>query len=227
MNNIVRERELLVGQSALAAETTAVPVPIEEKRIYGFLKRAFDIIASLTGLIVGFPFFLIISLVIFFDDPGNPFFLQTRIGKNGKPFRVVKFRTMYKDAEERKKLLLSQNEYDGVHYKCENDVRILRSGQILRRYSIDEMPQLINVLLNDMSLVGPRPFVPSEQVQLSPARLAVKPGLSCYWQLADKHKLTDEEQLELDYNYIRERSLKTDARIIILTVKAVICGKNC
>lgn len=228
MNDIVQERELLMQQAAITSETRAVPdIVVKRKLVYSFIKRVFDIVASLVGLIVGLPFFLIIALIIMIDDPGNPFFLQTRIGKGGKPFRVIKFRTMYKDAEERKKQLMGQNEYDGVHYKCSKDVRILKSGQVLRRYSIDEMPQLLNVLFNDMSFVGPRPFVPSEQEQLPFERLIVKPGLSCYWQLADKHELTDEEQVQLDYKYISERSIITDAKIILKTIRAVFCGKNC
>lgn len=228
MRQMVQEQESIQQQLPTAVKTVVAPVQhIEKRPVYDFLKRAFDIFAAVLGLIVGFPFLLIIALVIYIDDPGNPFFVQTRIGKDGQPFRMIKFRTMYKDAEERKEQLMAQNEYDGVHYKCVKDVRILKSGYFLRRYSLDELPQIINVLLNQMSLIGPRPFVPSEQEQLPLDRLSVKPGLSCYWQLADKRELSDAEQLELDYRYIRERSIKTDFKIIFMTVRMVLGGKNC
>lgn len=190
------------------------------------MKRAFDIVAALLTLLVGLPLFMAVTVIIVAEDPGSPFFVQTRVGQDGENFRMVKFRTMYKDAEERKAQLLAQNDYDSVHFKCDDDVRLLKCGKALRRHSLDELPQLLNIIKNDMSFVGPRPFVPEEQAQLPPGRLAVKPGLSCYWQLADKHGMSDAEQLELDYRYIRERSLRTDLRIIGGTLSSVFHGKN-
>lgn len=197
------------------------------KPVYDFFKRAFDIVASLICLIVGLPFYIIIALGIIIDDPGNPIFVQERVGKNGKHYMCLKWRTMYKNAEARKAELESQNEYESVHFKMENDPRITRFGRILRKTSLDETPQFLNILLNDMTFIGPRPFIVKEQDQLPLDRLAVKPGLSCYWQITDTTKMSNEEQLELDYKYIRERSFITDIKIIFLTIGVVFGHKNC
>lgn len=197
-----------------------------EKPVYDFFKRAFDVACSFLALVVLSPVFLIVSIVIVINDFGNPFFIQERIGKNNKAFRIVKFRSMYKDAEQRKAALMSQNEYADVHFKIEKDPRITKVGHIIRKTSIDELPQLINILKGDMSIIGPRPFIRSEQEQLPSDRLLVKPGLSCYWQISDTAKMTNDEQLELDYRYIRERSFATDIKLIFKTVAVVFTGKN-
>lgn len=213
-------------QASKTEENKAIRV--EKKPFYDFFKRAFDIVASFLVLVVGFPFYFITALIIIIDDFGNPFFVQERIGKNLKAFKMIKFRTMYKNAEELNDKLAKQNQYEsGIHFKLDNDPRITKAGRFLRKSSLDEFPQMINVLAGTMSLIGPRPFVRSEQEQLPAQRLAVKPGLSCYWQVADKAKMSDEEQLELDYKYIRERSFKTDLKIILITIKVIFRGKNC
>lgn len=197
------------------------------KPVYDFFKRVFDVVAALICIIVGTPFYIIIALGIIIGDPGNPIFVQERVGLDGKHYKCLKWRTMYKDADARKAELEKDNEYDEVHFKMENDPRVTRFGHFLRKTSIDETPQFLNILLNDMSFIGPRPFIPEEQDQLPLDRLSVKPGLSCYWQITDTTKMSTEEQLELDYKYIRERSFKTDISIILKTIAVVFKGKNC
>ena len=202
------------------------PIEVKPRPVYDFFKRVFDIVVSLVCLTVGLPVYLIIALAIVIDDPGNPFFVQDRVGKNGKVFKMVKFRTMRKDAEKIKVNLAEQNEYASVHFKIKNDPRVTRVGRFLRATSLDETPQAINILLSQMTVIGPRAFVPSEQSLLPDDRLQVKPGLSCYWQLERTLDMNDEEQLELDYKYIRERGIKTDLKIILRTVKKILKGNN-
>lgn len=208
------------------AETIYTPI-YTPKPIFDFFKRVFDVFASLICIVVGLPVYLIIAAVIIVDDPGNPFFAQERVGLNGKHYMCLKWRSMYMDAEARKAELAQQNEYDSVHFKIANDPRITRVGRFLRKTSLDETAQFLNILFNDMSFIGPRPFVVKEQDQLPSDRLAVKPGLSCYWQITDTTKMSTEEQLELDYKYIRERSVSTDLSLIIKTIMVVFKGKNC
>ena len=206
----------------------AIYTPIyTPKPIFDFFKRVFDVFASLICIVVGLPVYLIIAAVIIIDDPGNPFFAQERVGLNGKHYMCLKWRSMYMDAEARKAELAQQNEYDSVHFKMANDPRITRVGHFLRKTSLDETAQFLNILFNDMSFIGPRPFVVKEQDQLPSERLAVKPGLSCYWQITDTTKMSTEEQLELDYKYIRERSVSTDLSLIFKTIMIVFKGKNC
>lgn len=206
----------------------AIYTPIyTPKPIFDFFKRVFDVFASLICIVVGLPVYLIIAAVIIIDDPGNPFFAQERVGLNGKHYMCLKWRSMYMDAEARKAELAQQNEYDSVHFKMANDPRITRVGHFLRKTSLDETAQFLNILFNDMSFIGPRPFAVKEQDQLPSERLAVKPGLSCYWQITDTTKMSTEEQLELDYKYIRERSVSTDLSLIFKTIMVVFKGKNC
>lgn len=206
----------------------AIYTPIyTPKPIFDFFKRVFDVFASLICIVVGLPVYLIIAAIIIIDDPGNPFFAQERVGLNGKHYMCLKWRSMYMDAEARKAELAQQNEYDSVHFKMANDPRITRVGHFLRKTILDETAQFLNILFNDMSFIGPRPFVVKEQDQLPSERLAVKPGLSCYWQITDTTKMSTEEQLELDYKYIRERSVSTDLSLIFKTIMVVFKGKNC
>ena len=201
-------------------------ISFKKKPVYDFFKRVFDIVVSLICLTVGLPIYIIIAAVIMIDDFGNPLFIQERVGKKGKIFRMIKFRTMYVHSDSMKENLMSQNEYESVHFKIHNDPRITRVGRFLRKTSLDEITQAVNLLTGSMTIIGPRPFVKSEQDQLSQDRLCVKPGLSGYWQITDTTQMTKEEQLELDYKYIRERSFKTDISIIIKTVMVVIRHKN-
>lgn len=202
-------------------------VELEEKKGYEFVKRAFDICASVLALIVLSPVFIIVSIVIFLTDFGNPFFVQDRVGKDGKVFKIYKFRSMHKNAEQMRDSLLEHNEADGPIFKITNDPRVTKVGAFIRKTSIDELPQLINILKGEMSVVGPRPFIPREQAELSDLRLLVKPGLSCYWQIGGKNSLTMDEQLELDFKYIRERSVKVDCRIILKTFSVIFKNDNC
>ena len=201
-------------------------IGFKKKPVYDFLKRMVDILVSVVALTVGLPVFIIIALIIMIDDFGNPFYMQERIGKNGKAFNMFKFRTMYRHADAMKVDLMAGNEYESVHFKMSNDPRITRVGKILRRTSLDELPQILNIFLGHMTIIGPRPFLRVEQDQFPSDRLLVKPGLSCYWQLADTVKMSNEEQLELDYKYIRNRSVKTDLEIIFKTIMSVVKGSN-
>lgn len=201
-------------------------VVLKKKPVYDFLKRFADILISVIALTCGLPFFIIIALVIMIDDFGNPFFMQERIGKDGKAFQMFKFRTMFMNADEMKVDLMEENEYDSVHFKMSNDPRITRVGKFLRKTSLDELPQILNVLLGHMTIIGPRPFVRAEQDQLPSDRLLVKPGLSCYWQITDTVKMSNEDQLELDYKYIRNRSIKTDVELVLATIKMILGAGN-
>ena len=203
-------------------QTDANVTGFKRKPVYEFIKRLLDILCSLLALIILSPVFLISMIAIYIDDPGPVIFKQIRIGKNGRKFVLYKFRSMCVNAEELKAQLMSQNIDQGANFKVENDPRITRVGRVLRKTSIDELPQLINILKGDMSIIGPRPFIESEQNRLPSDRLIVRPGLSCYWQIGGKNSLSIQEQIELDRKYIRERSLIVDAKIILLTLKFIV-----
>lgn len=199
-------------------------------RRYWRLRRAQDVVLSLIAMAALWPFMLIVALAIVIESPGaSPIFKQTRVGRDGKEFQFYKFRSMIPDAEGRLGELLSENEMQGPVFKMRNDPRITRVGRIIRRCSIDELPQLYNVLRGDMSIVGPRPGLPREVEQYDSyarQRLLVTPGLTCYWQIQpNRNSLSFEEWLELDLKYIKERSFLTDWRIIFATFRAVI-GMN-
>ena len=202
-------------------------IDFKEKKGYEFVKRAFDIVASLLALIVLSPVFIVVAGAIFFTDFGNPFFVQERIGKNGKVFKIYKFRSMYKNAEKMRDSLLEHNQADGPTFKITTDPRVTKVGSFIRKTSIDELPQLINILKGEMSVIGPRPFIPKEQAELSDLRLLVKPGLSCYWQIGGKNSLTTEEQIALDIKYIEERSCLVDLKIIFKTFAVIFKNDNC
>ncbi|SEF56056.1 exopolysaccharide biosynthesis polyprenyl glycosylphosphotransferase [Caloramator fervidus] len=189
--------------------------------IYEFLKRMIDIIGAILGLIILSPLFLLTAIAIKLDSEGPVFFVQERCGKNGKVFKMYKFRSMYVDAEERLKELLDKNEMSGPVFKIKNDPRVTRVGRFIRKTSIDELPQLINVLRGDMSLVGPRPPIVREVKQYNAyqmQRLLVKPGLTCYWQVYGRNKINNfDDWVELDLKYIRERNLWIDLKLIFKT----------
>lgn len=201
-------------------------VKYKEKPVYDTVKRVFDVIASVFALLLLSPLLIVITVIIFVTDPGNPFFVQQRVGMNGKIFNMYKFRSMHKNAEEIKSQLLDQNEVDGPLFKITNDPRVTKIGAFIRKTSIDELPQLVNILKGEMSIIGPRPFIPSEQADLSDQRLMVKPGLSCYWQIGGKNSISLDEQMELDFKYIEERSVLTDLKIIFKTIKSVFKNDN-
>ena len=193
---------------------------------YEKIKRLFDIICSIIGLVILCIPCLIIALIVVIDSPGaSPLYVQKRVGKDGKEFRFYKFRSMVPDAENMLGSLLNENEMDGPAFKIECDPRITRFGRFIRKAGIDELPQLINVVKGDMSLVGPRPPLPREVEEYGTkerVRLSVIPGITCYWQIQPKrNSLTFQEWLELDIKYINERSFKTDIVILFKTIGAV------
>lgn len=196
------------------------------KIVYHFIKRVMDIICSLFALIVLSPLLLITAIAIYIDDPGPVFFKQTRIGKDNKPFKIFKFRSMKKNAETMKAALMDQNQDHGANFKIDRDPRVTRVGRVIRTTSIDELPQLVNILKGDMAVIGPRPFIEEEQKNLPSDRLLVKPGLSCYWQIGGKNNLPLPEQIELDRKYIREQSVFVDVKIIMKTMLLVVSRKN-
>ena len=197
---------------------------------YLFTKRLFDIVFSLIAIILLIPVFIIIALIVFVECPtASPIFVQERIGKNGIKFRFLKFRSMVPDAEKKLEALLDKNEMQGHAFKIKKDPRITPVGRFLRKTSIDELPQLFNVLVGHMSIVGPRPPLPREVVNYDDyelQRLYVTPGITCYWQTTpNRNDMTFDEWLEMDLDYIEDRSIKTDWRIILSTFIAVI-GMN-
>ena len=200
---------------------------LRSHRRYWVLRRAQDIVFSLLALILLAPLALLISLAIVLDSPGDgAIFRQRRGGRDGKLFWLYKFRTMCPDAEEQLNELLSQNQMDGPVFKIKGDPRITRVGRFLRKTSLDELPQLLNVLQGDMSIVGPRPALPREVELYSDyqrQRLYVTPGLSCYWQIAPhRNEMSFDEWVALDLKYIQERSFWVDWKIIFLTVRAML-----
>ena len=200
---------------------------LRSHRRYWVLRRAQDIVFSLLALILLAPLALLISLAIVLDSPGDgAIFRQRRVGRDGKLFWLYKFRTMCPDAEEQLNELLSQNQMDGPVFKIKGDPRITRVGRFLRKTSLDELPQLLNVLQGDMSIVGPRPALPREVELYSDyqrQRLYVTPGLSCYWQIAPhRNEMSFDEWVALDMKYIQERSFWVDWKIIFLTVRAML-----
>ncbi len=194
------------------------------------VKRLIDIAASLAGLVVLSPVFLTLAAIIIIEDGRPVFFFQKRVGLNGRVFRFYKFRSMVRNADAIKTQLLAQNESgDGVIFKMKKDPRITRIGGFLRRYSLDELPQLINVLLGDMSLVGPRPPVPAEVAQYTledRKRLHVTPGITCIWQVSGRSDIPFREQVQLDVRYIRTQGVWNDIGILLKTIPAVLLGKG-
>jgi len=195
-----------------------------------FLKRTLDIIASLVAIILLSPVFLITWLAIKIEDPGPSIFRQQRVGLWGKQFTMYKFRSMVMDAEKLKSQLIDQNESEaGVIFKMKKDPRITRVGSVIRKFSIDELPQLFNVLTGDMSLVGPRPPVPSEVQEYTLSdrrRLDVTPGITCIWQVSGRSNIDFAGQVRLDVQYINSQSFLNDIIILFKTVPAVLLGKG-
>ena len=200
---------------------------LRTKRFYWMGRRAQDIFFSLLALIVLAVPMLIVALVIWIDSPGaSPIFSQDRVGRDGKVFKFYKFRSMVPNAEAKLHEVLEQNEMDGPVFKMKNDPRITRVGRFIRKTSIDELPQLINILKGDMSIVGPRPALPREVAEYGEyemQRLYVTPGLTCYWQIQpNRNELTFDEWMDLDLKYIQDRSFWLDWKLIVLTVVAVL-----
>ncbi|MDI6810031.1 MAG: sugar transferase [Candidatus Eisenbacteria bacterium] len=192
-------------------------------------KRMLDVAASAVALILCIPVYLAIAIAVKLDSRGPVFYTSTRLGFKGKPFLFYKIRSMYEGAHESRKKLLHLNEVDGPVFKLSNDPRVTRVGAFLRKTSLDELPQLFNVLRGDMSLVGPRPPIPEEVEMYEPwerRRLDVKPGLTCLWQISGRSTLGFKEWMRLDIEYIRNQSFWTDIRLLIRTIPAVLSRRG-
>lgn len=196
---------------------------------YKFIKRTIDIIGSLFGLIILSPILLIVMVAIKIESRGPVVFAQERVGYKGKRFKMYKFRSMVENAEELKEKLKDQNEMNGPMFKMKNDPRVTRVGRIIRKTSIDEIPQFVNVLKGDMSLVGPRPSLLKEVEEFDDwmlRRLDVKPGLTCYWQVSGRNDINFEEWMKLDIKYIEEQSILVDIKLILKTVLVLFGDKH-
>lgn len=204
-------------------------VMVNRHGVYHIFKRCMDIVLSVFALIIFSPLMIIVVFAILLEDGGPVIYKQKRNGLKGKVFWIYKFRSMCKDAEVKHSKLLKYNELDGPAFKMKNDPRLTRVGRIIRKVSIDELPQFINIIKGEMSIVGPRPLPIYETKQCTPyqrQRLIVKPGLTCYWQCSGRNNISFDEWMEMDLKYLKEESLLVDALIILLTVKAVITTKG-
>ncbi len=195
-----------------------VQVITEENRLfYNATKRLLDIILSLIGLIIVSPVMLVVAILIKLESSGPIIFSQKRVGLNGKEFSMLKFRSMVQNAEELKEKLQKQNEMSGPMFKMNEDPRVTKIGRFIRKTSIDELPQLINVLKGEMSLVGPRPSLPKEVAKFESwmlERLNVKPGLTCYWQVSGRNNIDFEDWMKLDIKYVKHSSCCLEIRML-------------
>lgn len=213
-------------------ETTgeSFSLKVTVSKYYLMYKRVLDVILSLLGLLGTSVIMLLVAMAIKLEDPKGPiFFSQNRCGINGKIFKIYKFRSMYVDAEQRLDELLHLNEQSGPVFKMKNDPRITKVGKFIRKTSLDELPQLINVLKGEMSIVGPRPALVSEVEQYTnyqKQRLCVKPGLTCIWQVSGRNNVGFDEWVEMDIEYINKQSIGLDLKLIALTIPALLGDKN-
>ena len=201
----------------------------EYKLIYIILKRLIDVIGALFGLIVLSPMLIIIGVLIKLESKGPIIFSQKRVGLNGKEFKMYKLRSMVVNAEEIKEKLKEKNEMSGPMFKMKDDPRVTKVGKFIRKTSIDEIPQLINILKGEMSLVGPRPSLPKEVSKFEPwmlDRLMVKPGLTCYWQVSGRNNIDFIEWMRLDLQYVEDRSFLLDLKLIFKTFFVLFGDEN-
>lgn len=207
-----------------------MPDKVGEKSTgYYILKRIIDLFGSFCGIILLSPVMLIVMIAIKMDSKGAVIFSQKRVGKNGKVFNMYKFRSMVDNAEDLLKNLQDKNEMSGPMFKMEDDPRITRIGKFIRKTSLDELPQLFNVIKGEMSLVGPRPNLPDEVEKFNAAqkrKLMVKPGLTCYWQVMGRNSIGFEEWIRLDFKYIKDRSTLVDLKLIFKTFFLLFGDKN-
>lgn len=206
------------------------PIHLEESKTYLFLKRSLDIFGASLGLLLLSPFLILLGLIIKFEDKkASIFFSQDRVGLNGETFKMYKFRSMVSDAEERLAALLHQNETTGAMFKMANDPRVTKVGRFIRKTSLDELPQLWNVLKGEMSLVGPRPPLPrevSEYTSYDLQRLSVVPGCTGLWQVSGRSNIGFKEMVDLDIFYIKNRSIKSDMIIIFRTLYQIFYSRG-
>ena len=213
-----------------AANAAGAPVlpfetPVPEGAYLRYGKRAFDVLGALVLLVIAAPVLLLLAILIKVESAGPVFYRSTRIGRGGRPFTFYKLRSMVKDADRHQHKLAHMNEADGPVFKIARDPRITRIGRILRSTSLDEVPQFYNVLIGDMSLVGPRPPIPKEVAQYEPwqlRRLDVRPGITCLWQISGRSRIGFQEWMRLDLEYIRHQSLALDLKILLRTIPAVL-----
>ncbi|WP_308779947.1 sugar transferase [uncultured Clostridium sp.] len=201
----------------------------ERRLVYSVFKRLLDIMGSVIGLIIASPILIIVGTLIKLESKGPIIFAQRRVGLNGKEFKMYKLRSMVANAEDLKEKLVEQNEMSGPMFKIKDDPRITKIGKFIRKTSIDELPQLINVLKGDMSLVGPRPSLPNEVKEFEPwmlRRLEVKPGLTCYWQVMGRNNIDFENWMKLDIKYVNERSFWLDIKLIFKTFFVLFGDEN-
>ena len=201
----------------------------KKARLYEISKRGMDIIGSLVGIVLLMPLYIIVAIWIKVDSKGPVMFSQERVGLDGKKFYMYKFRSMVVNAEDLKEKLKTQNERKGPMFKIKEDPRVTKIGKFIRKTSIDELPQLINILKGEMSIVGPRPSLPKEVMQFDDwmmERLDVKPGLTCYWQVEGRDDIPFIEWMKLDIKYVKERSLGLDIKLILKTFTVLLGDKN-
>ena len=214
----------------LSTQESIEQIKVNDSTVYTIIKRLMDVVLSLIGIIVLSPVFIIVAILIKIEDPrGKIIFSQKRNGIYPKMFNMYKFRSMVHNAEELLEELQEQNEQDGPVFKIKEDPRITKIGKVIRRTSIDELPQLFNVLKGDMSLVGPRPPIPAEvelynEYQMQ--RLLVKPGLTCTWQVSGRNSIDFDSWVELDLEYITNRNIWLDIKLIFKTVFVLLGDKN-
>lgn len=203
---------------------------VNDSHCYLLIKRVIDVVASIIGIILTSPIMLVVAIFIKLEDPKcKVFFSQVRNGAYPSTFKMYKFRSMYEDAEERLEEIKHLNEQTGPAFKIKEDPRITKVGKFIRKTSLDELPQLFNVLKGDMSLVGPRPALPREVEKYTlyqKQRLLVKPGITCIWQVSGRNNIDFEEWVELDIKYIRERNLWLDLKLILMTIPALLGDEN-
>ena len=217
----------ILGNFAFLARAMAHAAQV--RRLTNVPKRMFDVATAALALVFALPLLLAIACAIRLEDGGPALFRQVRIGRNGRPFEMLKFRSMVVDAEARRAALLSRSERDGTCFKMKRDPRITRVGALLRRWSLDELPQIINVLRGDMSIVGPRPALPDEVITYRGRhwqRLAGRPGITCSWQVSGRAHIPFEQQVEMDIAYLERRSFLADLWLIVRTIPAVLTARG-
>lgn len=232
VRDVAVEEMLAVADAPSVAERSFEKFEYKSKPVYDFFKRVFDIVCSALALIIMIPFFIVIAAAIMISDRNlKPFFVQKRCGKDGKLFSFIKFRSMCVDAEAKLADLQERNEMDGPVFKITDDPRITKVGKFIRATGIDELPQLFNIFVGQMSFVGPRPALPKEVEQYSETdrlRLLVKPGLTCYWQVQpSRNSISFEKWMELDRKYINERSFWLDIKLMFKTALTVFHREGC
>lgn len=228
-----KEEKMETDTFEFTSEISSVPEAVEiEDPLSGYLrlKRFTDVVLAAIGILVLSPFLVLIMFLIKWEDPkGTIFFKQQRVGKDGKLFHMYKFRSMVSNAEALKATLMDKNEASGPVFKIRLDPRVTRVGSFIRKTSIDELPQLMNVLRGEMTLVGPRPALPDEvalYTEFERQRLSVTPGLTCYWQVSGRSNIGFDEWVQLDLQYIKERSMLVDLKLICKTVFVLFGSKD-